>query len=94
MNEAQKNPTRAEAQAAGILCRHCRGYTDNETGCTCVKQYIALKEREQAEAAIAKHLCPYEGDCQQCDMAHEGPGIDCLEAVKSIQCNLGKCSTQ
>lgn len=33
---------RRDAQAEGVLCRHCKGYTDNTTGCTCVSEFQKL----------------------------------------------------
>ena len=37
--------SRADAQAEGILCRHCKGYTANQTGCTCIELYSQLWDR-------------------------------------------------
>lgn len=34
--------SRAEAQADGVICRHCKGYSDNECGCTCINLYRNL----------------------------------------------------
>jgi hypothetical protein len=33
---------RRDAQAEGITCRHCKGYSDNQHGCVCVEDYGAL----------------------------------------------------
>jgi len=30
---------RHDVQAEGLQCRHCKGYSDNRTGCTCVENF-------------------------------------------------------
>jgi hypothetical protein len=53
--ERLQDISRADAEAEGIKCRHCKGYTDNRTGCTCIKHYATLWDSLYGKGAWEKN---------------------------------------